>query len=50
VSLSGLNAISVIDFRTGREVARTPVGTFPQRERLGRVRPDVLATLDPSRG
>jgi DNA-binding beta-propeller fold protein YncE len=50
VSLSGRNAISVIDYRTAREVARIPVGTFPQRERLGKVPQDVLDSLSPAAG
>jgi len=50
VSLSGRNAISVIDYRTAREVARIPVGTFPQRERLGKVPQDVLDSLTPAAG
>ncbi|GLZ28373.1 serine/threonine protein kinase [Lentzea sp. NBRC 105346] len=37
VTLSNLDAVSVVDYRTGREVARVPVGDFPQRLRLGRL-------------
>lgn len=37
VSLSGDNAISVINYATGHEVKRVPVGQFPQRSRLGKV-------------
>jgi YVTN family beta-propeller protein len=50
VSLSGKNAVSVIDYRTAKEVARIPVGTFPQRERLGQVPQDVLDSLSPAAG
>jgi YVTN family beta-propeller protein len=45
VSLSNANAVSVVDYATAQEVARVPVGTFPQRERLARVAGDVLPTL-----
>jgi DNA-binding beta-propeller fold protein YncE len=50
VSLSKADAVSIVDYATAREVARVPVGSFPQRERLGRVAEDVLATLSPARG
>jgi YVTN family beta-propeller protein len=45
VSLSNANAVSVVDYATGQEVARVPVGTFPQRERLGRISASVLGAL-----
>ena len=45
VSLSNAGAVSVVDYATAHEVARIPVGTFPQRERLGRIAGAVLATL-----
>jgi DNA-binding beta-propeller fold protein YncE len=48
VSLSNANAVSVVDYTTATEVARVPVGAFPQRERLARVAPDVLPTLLPT--
>jgi DNA-binding beta-propeller fold protein YncE len=47
VSLSNANAVSIVDYTTATEVARVPVGSFPQRERLARVAPDVLPTLLP---
>jgi YVTN family beta-propeller protein len=50
VSLSGKNAVSVIDYRTAKEVARVPVGTFPQRERLGKDPQDVLDGLSSAAG
>lgn len=50
VSLSGSDAVSVVDYRTATEVARVPVGSFPQRERLGRVPQDVLDSLSPAAG
>jgi DNA-binding beta-propeller fold protein YncE len=45
VSLSNANAVSIVDYSTGQETARVPVGTFPQRERLARVTGDALAAL-----
>jgi len=42
VTLSNLDAVSVVDYRTGKEVARVPVGDFPQRERLGKLPASVL--------
>src|SRR6266498_1610720 len=50
VSLSNANAVSIIDYETAQEIARVPVGSFPQRERLGRVADDVLATLSVAPG
>jgi YVTN family beta-propeller protein len=50
VSLSGDDAISVIDYETEREVEVIPTGKFPQRSRLGSVPPTVLALLNPSAG
>lgn len=50
VSLSKANAVSVIDYSTAKEVARVPVGAFPQRERVGRIASDVLGDLSPSAG
>ena len=45
VSLSQANAVSVVDYHSGTEVARVPVGTFPQRERVSKVDPAVLGSL-----
>jgi YVTN family beta-propeller protein len=50
VSLSAANAVSVIDYATGAEVARVPVGNFPQRERTATVPESVIAGLSPSDG
>ena len=50
VSLSGDNAIAIIDYKGQREVGRVPVGKFPQRNRLGRMRPTDIALLDPMPG
>jgi DNA-binding beta-propeller fold protein YncE len=38
VSVSGDDAVSVISYRTGREVARIAVGDHPQRMRMGKIR------------
>ncbi len=46
VSLSGDNAVHVIDFATGETVARTAVDVFPQRNRLARMPQAVLDALD----
>lgn len=50
VSLSGSDAVSVIDYATGTEVTTVPVGKFPQRSRLGRVPESVIALLLPEAG
>jgi DNA-binding beta-propeller fold protein YncE len=50
VSLSGDNAVAVIDYASGRQVARVPVGQFPQRNRLGQVPESVLNLLSPAGG
>src|SRR6185503_4139971 len=42
VSLSSIDAVSVVDYATATEVARVPVGQFPQRLRLGRVASELL--------
>jgi YVTN family beta-propeller protein len=48
VSLSGDDAISVIDYQTEAEVENVPTGKVPQRSRLGRVPASVVALLNPS--
>ena len=45
VSLSGDNAISVIDYQRGEQVKVVPVQKFPQRSRLGRVPESAVALL-----
>jgi YVTN family beta-propeller protein len=50
VSLSAGNAVSVVDYATGAEVARVPVGNFPQRERNAVVPESVISGLTASNG
>jgi YVTN family beta-propeller protein len=50
VSLSGSDAISVIDYNAGTEVKVVPVGKFPQRSRLGRVPEHLIALLSRTPG
>jgi YVTN family beta-propeller protein len=50
VSLSTGNAVSVVNYTTGAEVARVPVGNFPQRERNAVVPNSVIAGLTASNG
>ena len=47
VSLSGDDAISVIDFEKMVQVKMVPTGKFPQRSRLGRVPQSVIDLLKP---
>jgi YVTN family beta-propeller protein len=47
VSLSGDNAIAVIDYASATQVKQVPVGKFPQRSRLGKVPASVVALLKP---
>ncbi|MFI0355162.1 YncE family protein [Actinomadura sp. 9N407] len=50
VSLAQKNQISVVDYATAREVARIPVGHFPQRQRPAGLTPQAVDSLDPSNG
>jgi YVTN family beta-propeller protein len=45
VSLSGSDAVSVIDYDAEKEVKMVPVGKFPQRSRIGRVPQSVIDLL-----
>ncbi|MFG3494772.1 YncE family protein [Streptomyces sp. NPDC047928] len=49
VTLSERDEVSVVDYRTAKEVARVKVGDYPQRERAGRVAAEALAGLTPQR-
>jgi YVTN family beta-propeller protein len=48
VTLSNRDEVSVIDYRTAKEVARVPVGDYPQRERVGKVDEAALGGLTPA--
>ena len=50
VPLSAGNAVSVISYATGQEIARIPVGQFPQRGRLAQVTDSAIAGLSASPG
>lgn len=50
ISVSGDDEILIIDYSTGEERARVPVGRFPLRNRLGRVPEIVVGALSPSPG
>jgi DNA-binding beta-propeller fold protein YncE len=50
VPLSAGNAVSVVSYATGQEVAHIPVGTFPQRGRLAKVTDAAIAGLAVSAG
>ncbi len=50
VPLSAGNAVSVISYANGQEVARIPVGNFPQRGRLAQVTDAAIAGLSSSAG
>jgi DNA-binding beta-propeller fold protein YncE len=50
VALSQANEVSVVKYATASEVARVPVGQFPQRERIGKIDPSVLGALSSAAG
>ena len=45
VSLSGVDQIAVINFRTAQLTRKVPVGDFPQRNRLGRLADEAIRNL-----
>jgi hypothetical protein len=49
VSFSGDDAVSVVSYRTAKEIARIQVGDHPQRMRMGKVRAGLLGTKKPRR-
>ena len=50
VALSAADAVSVVSYATGQEVARVSVGNFPQRERVAQVPDAVITALAPANG
>ena len=50
LSISGDGVIAVVDYATGQVIAKTAVGTFPQRNRLGKVPEGVLGSLSSNPG
>ena len=42
LSVSGADAVSVISYRTMKEIARVSVGDHPQRMRMGKIRRSYL--------
>ena len=50
ISLSGDNAVAVVDYATGRSIAHVAIGKFPQRNRLGKVPRSAIALLSKSGG
>ncbi len=49
VSVAGEDRVSVVSFKTAKEVARIQVGDHPQRMRMGKVRAGLLGTKKPRR-
>jgi DNA-binding beta-propeller fold protein YncE len=45
VTVSGDDVVAVVDYATGQKIATTPVGKFPQRNRLGKVLESVVSLL-----
>jgi DNA-binding beta-propeller fold protein YncE len=48
ISASGADEVVVVEYATGAEVTRIPVGDHPQRMRLGVVRSELLAAPAPT--
>jgi DNA-binding beta-propeller fold protein YncE len=46
VSTSNTDEVAVIEYDTAREIARIPVGDYPQRIRLARASTSALAAID----
>jgi DNA-binding beta-propeller fold protein YncE len=50
VSISGADEVTIVDYATGKQIVTTPVGRFPQRNRLGKVPRAVVSLLSPQPG
>ncbi len=50
VSNSTGNYVSVINYTTGLETKRVPVGNYPQRERLGKIDSSIVTSLSSAAG
>ena len=49
-SVSSEGEVAVLSYRTAQEVARVPVGGYPQRSRTARVLQEALDRLSPAAG
>jgi DNA-binding beta-propeller fold protein YncE len=50
LSVSGDDAVAVVDYATGQIITKSAVGKFPQRNRLGKVPGSVISQLEPNPG